>query len=277
MKFTVTTLAVFALGVGSVFAGPYYVGENLTPPNNMTLGFQETITKDTATRDRGYISSLDLRATFLASENIAIRAGLPFYMASKNVTGTKRSALGNTNIALTWMDSFTSNNKEWEFGYNLTTDAYFPTSRKTEGDTIAIANPTTDFYRFATKTTSIAPYAGMFVKHEMFSAKTNLGGAYMFRQDPAGTTDKHRIAASWQTGMSYHILPTVHLNGEYNMLVLDSASRGNGNKFRHAATPSVSAEWDSVRGALYASFPIDKDTRDLTNVASFGLNVGYVF
>jgi hypothetical protein len=55
-----------------------------------------------------------------------------------------------------------------------------------------------------------------------------------------------------------------------------ATNNGNNKAWKHAVTPSVSGNYDKLVASAYATIPLDKTTRNYTNVA-FGLNAGYTF
>ena len=275
-------IAIALLGVTSVSAAPYYVGENLQPKNNLSLGFADTPTKkDVAAgrNDTGNIAAIELKGSYGMGDSASLRAGLPFYMASKNVAGTSRNALGNINLGGVWNNSMTSANQAYTYGYSLSGDLYLPTSRKDQADTVAAVNPTTDLYKYTSKATALTPTLGAFIGQDRWSAKTNLGLAYAYLPKSANSRNNkaNHLAGTWQLAASWHATPSIHGNIEYNTIYLDSASYdGVNRKFKHAMTPSVSGNYDKMVASAFATIPLDKTTRDLTNV-SFGLNAGYTF
>ncbi|MDB5038562.1 MAG: hypothetical protein JWQ35_2090 [Bacteriovoracaceae bacterium] len=278
-------IAIALLGVTSVSAAPYYVGENLQPKNNVTLGFGDTMTKKdvaAARNDTGNIATLELKGAYSPAEKSALRLNLPFYMSSKNasLTGTSRNALGNFAIGGIWSDALSSSSAATSYGYSLSTDVFLPTSRKIEGESVARANPTTDLYKYTSKATAFTPTVGVYAQHDAFSAKTNIGLVYAYfpKSAPARHTDANHFNLAWQTAGSWHIIPNLHGNLEYNTIYLDTASSstGTGKKFAHALTPSLSGNYEKAVASAFATIPLDSTTRKVTNVA-FGLNAGYTF
>lgn len=275
----------------SVTAAPYYVGQNMGQPNHINLGFSDTPSKKAATSgrtDTGNIASIDLSANYNTSDNTSLRAGMPFYFSTKNATtsGSSRNSLGNVNLGAAWWETSSSSDKAWTFGYGLSADVYAPTARKDEANTVAMANPTTDLYRYRTRGTSVAPMAHIYASNDRFSIRTAFGGGYTLVSSKNGVpTDKNRLNINWQNAVSYHALPYLHANLEYNTVFLDTATRAETTtysyiteraKFRSALTPSVNGVWNKMLGSAYVTVPLDKPTRDYTNVA-FGLNAGYTF
>jgi len=272
-------IAIAAVGlIGSVNAAPYYVGENLKPNNNITLNFQDTMVKKTGTvagTDKANIAAFELRGAYNVTNNVPVAIGLPFYMASKDLTGTSRNGLGNGWLGLSWTDAIPTEDREMTWGYNIGLTTYLPsTGDKLEAASVAAANPTTDYYRFARKTFSIVPTAGVYMMADQFSAKLNASVGYG-RDQATGVTSRNEYTYPVQLGLSYHAMPNLHLNAEYNTIYGNKAAFGT-KKFRHAATPSISGNYEAFMGSLYASLPLDSTTRDIHNV-SFGLNAGYSF
>jgi hypothetical protein len=275
------------VGATSVSAAPYYVGENLHQQNSINLGFTDTMTKKdlSPTLSTGNIAAFNLNGGYSLNQKASVRAAFPFYMASKNVSGTSRNAIGNLSIGGGWTDNFQSSNKAMTYGYSLTADIYAPLSRKDEGLVLSSANPTTDFYRYYTRTTSVTPTIGAFISQDAFSAKTNVGVGYMYmgkktvagvNQTADGQTKASRFTYNWQLAGSWHAMPNLNANLEYNTIYLDSKTAATRAKFRHAITPSVSGNYDALLAAAYVTVPLDAPTRDRTNVA-FGINAGYSF
>ncbi len=276
MKYAIA-LALVA-GVTSVSASPYYVGKNLTPKNHVSIGFNDTLTKETApngTGERGNLVAVDLNAAYNVLPNVPVTAALPYYYANKNAAGTSRAALGNASLGLGWNNSFTSQDQAWTYGYALTLDAYFPSSRKTEAANFVLANPATELFRYTSKATSALPTLGLFASWNQLSAKVNAGFGYSYIQG-SGVTDRNRTNIPLQVAGSWHALPYLHLNGEYNAIIMDTKTAGTGKKFRHGLSPSISGNYDAFIASAYATVPIDTTTRDLHNV-SFGINAGYTF
>jgi hypothetical protein len=275
----------------SVSAAPYYVGQNVGQPNHINLGFSDTPSKKAATAgrtDTGNIAALDLSTNYNISENTGLRASMPFYFVTKNAStsGSSRNSLGNLNIGGSWWETMTSSDKAWNYGYGLSADVFAPTARKDEANTVALANPTTDIYRYRTRGLSLVPMAHVFAGNDHFTARVAFGGGYTMVQSKSGLpTDKNRLGVNWQNAVSWHALPYLHANLEYNTVIMDTATRAetinyasttDRAKFRHAVTPSVNGTIDQMMGAAYVTIPLDKPTRDYTNVA-FGINAGYTF
>lgn len=274
-----TTIALGSILVAtSVTAAPYYVGENLRTPNNITLGFSDTPTKkDVGVRDKtGNIMALELKGNYNVWESLSLGANLPFYMVSKNATttGKSKSFVGNIGLGAAWAPVMQASRMNLSWGYHLGLDAWMPTSRKLQASEVGAANPTIDLFRYQAKATTIAPRLGAFVGQDKWSAKANASYAYVY-QSGNGVTDRNRTAFTTQIGGSFNALPNLHINAEWNSIYLDKQLGGN-KKFRHAVAPSISGNYQSVAGNLFASIPLDSTTRDITNV-TFGLNVGYVF
>ncbi len=276
MKFAITLALVSATAVS---ASPYYVGENLTPKNHITLGFNDTPTKKDAgaTAKTGNIMALDLDANYNVTENVPVRLNAPIYFINKNATttSTSRNSFGNIQLGTGWNMKFVSSDQSWNYGYAATIDTYLPTSRKDEADRVAQVNPSTDLYRYATKTTTALPTLGLFAGTDIFSAKVNLGLAYS-RVSTTGVTDKNRLSMPAQVAATWHALPNLHLNAEYNAIALDTATASTGKRLRHGMSPSISGNYEALLASAYVTVPFDSTTRDLTAV-SFGLNAGYSF
>lgn len=277
-------IAIALLGVTSVSASPYYVGENLNPQNNITLGFTDTPTKKTApasTGKTGNIIALDIKGAYNVAEGTSMRADLPFYMINKNAAGTARNAVGNISIGGIYGQSYKSEDQAWTYGYTLSSDIFAPTNRKNEGGTLAAANPTTDLWKFYPRALAVTPTVGIHAGKDMFRVKSNLGGAWAYLGKKSGLpTDQNRLAINWQLAGTWHAMPNVHANLEYNTVFLDTATAqdltGKNTKFRHAVTPSIAGNYEQMLASAYATLPLDSTTRDVSNV-SFGLNAGYAF
>lgn len=283
-------LVLCVLGATSVSAAPYYVGENLNQPNHINLGFNDTPSKSSTTAGRtssGNIAAIDLRGNYNINDTTGLRVGMPFYMANKNATGgTSRNSMGNLNVGMTWWNTMTSSDKAWNYGYGLTADAYTPTARKDQSTFVASANPTTDYYRYKTRAMSIVPMAHVFAGNDSFTYRLAFGGGYTWVSSKNGQPKDHnRTNVNWQNAFSWHALPYLHANLEYNTAIMDTTTRTeiewragakDPAKFRHALTPSVNGNWDKILASAYVTVPLDKPTRDYTNVA-FGLNAGYTF
>lgn len=271
------SLATIGLVATSVNAAPYYVGENLKPSNNITLNFQDTMTKKDAAQgrsDTGNIAAIEMRGAYNVSENIPVTMGLPFYFAGKNATGTgsSRNTLGNVNLGIGWVDTMPTADREMTWGYDIRWNAYLPTSRKLESAIVATSNPSTDLHRYAAKSTTMQPQMGLFFMADQFSGKVNAGYGFTYT---TGVSDKTRNSVTGQLGASWHAMPNMHANLEYNAIFADSATFGS-KKYRHALSPSLSGNYDNFLGSAFVNVPLDSTTRDIHNVA-FGLNAGYTF
>ncbi|TVQ78047.1 MAG: hypothetical protein EA369_08005 [Bradymonadales bacterium] len=275
MKIKTLALGLGLVGLGSsAYATPYYVGSNLDPNNNITLGFMDTPTKEqTPGAGRGNIAAFELKADYFVIDRLAINMNLPFYMANAKAAGTSRSSLGNFSLGGIWADRLSSPADDLSWGYAVSLDAYLPTSRKDEAGVVAVANPTTELYRFTPKATTGHLQAGLWIGNEMFTVKGNAGYAY---SNVSGATDKARSTFTMQTAASWRALPNLAVNAEYNAIILDSKFAGAGKKFRHAMTPSISGNIDQILLAGFVTLPLDSTTRDRQSVA-FGANVGYLF
>jgi len=281
MKIALALVAV--LGASSASAATYYVGENLQTQNMINLGYSGTPVKEQGARSGSFVNALELKAAYNPIEEAHLRGGLPFYFATKDLTGTSRSALGNISLGGGYAWTAMSDDKAWTYGLAFTGDVFFPTSRKLEGGAMATINPTTDFFKYSPKTTSATPTIGGWLSSDMITAKLNVGYGYSYVQG-TGVTDHNRNTFTTQTALTWHALPNLQGNLEYNGIIFDNETKtGLGilgstatKKWRHAVVPSISGNYDNVQAALYASVPLDKSTRDITNVA-FGLNAGYLF
>jgi len=277
MKIAIAIVTI-GLAASSIQAAPIYVGENLKTQNNIGLNFQDTLTKkDVAAgrTDTGNIAAIELRAAYNVNENIPAKLWLPFYMSSKDITGTSRNAMGNVGLGLGWTNSMPTESREMTWGYSLALNTFLPTSREIEGNTVAAANPSIDLYRYLTKTTSVAPVAGLFFIADQFSGKANMGYGYSRNGASGVTTDKNGHSFTGQLATSWHAMPSLHLNAEYNTVYANAAMFGT-KKYRHSIAPSVSGNYEAFTGSIYGNIPLDSTTRDLSTVA-FGLNVGYTF
>jgi hypothetical protein len=279
-------LALLLIGTSGVSAAPYYVGQNLSQPNHVALGFQDTPTKKTlGGTSTGNIAAFDLKGNFNATEAVGIRASLPFYMTTKNANATakSRNALGNVGLGMAWNDSFALDTKSINLGYALNLDAYLPTSRKTEASTPAVANAPTDLFKYQPRATTITPIAGLWAMSDMWSAKVNAGYAYSFIQKKSGTpTDQNRNNITTQVGASWHAMPNLHVNLEWNNIIMDTSTRyettvnSKNTRWRHNLTPSVSGTYDMVIANAFVTVPLDQASRKASNVA-FGANAGWTF
>lgn len=283
MKLMTIALGIGLVGAGSAYATPYYVGQNLRPENNITLEFQDTVTKKvTDIKERGNIAAFELKADVSPIENLSLGANLPFYIASKNALGAaeSRNAMGNVSLSGSWSQALSQSSDSIAWGYAANLGVYLPTSRKDEGSTIAGANPATDFYTYSTKAMTVHPTLGVFVENEMFLAKTNVGYGYMYIKDGISAStnkkDTSRNTFTWQAAASWKAMPNLAANLEYNTIFLDKATVGNDKKFRHALAPSISGSFSGVIASAFANVPLDETTRDIHNVA-FGANIGYMF
>jgi hypothetical protein len=272
-------LAAIGLAASSVNAAPYYVGENLKPQNNVTLNFTNTMTKKDAAAgrgDTGNIAAIELRGAYNVTENVPVSLYFPFYMATKNATstGSSRNAMGNIGLGLAWVNTIPTSDREMTWGYNVGLNAWAPTSRKIEGATVAGANPTTDLYRYRDKAFTGNPTVGLFVMADRFSGKANVGYGYT-KLMRSGLTEKNLHTFNAQLGGSWHAMPNLSINAEYNTTYATKAYAGEA-KFLHAMAPSVSGNYESFTGSVFGNIPLDSLTRGVQNVA-FGLNVGYMF
>lgn len=263
------------------FSGtPYYVGENLHPQSALTLGLFDIPVKKagtTAGTKSANILMLDMRGTYALNENVITRVGFPIYFASKDLTGSSRNSFGNTNLGLIWTNDLPAHSQDWFFGYAASMDIYLPTSRETEGNSIAGANPSTDFYRYQQKAMSVTPTLGFFAKQDLGAIKTNFTYGYSYLQQTGGApADQSRNTFNWQTAATWFIWPSFHANLEYNTIFFDSETAGPRKKYRHALTPSLTGYYESFLASAFVTAPLDSTTRDATT-ALFGFNMGYAF
>jgi hypothetical protein len=272
-------LATVGLVATGLNAAPIYVGETLKPKNNITLNFQDTMSKKdvnaaTPRNETGNIAAFELRGAYNVNENIPVTLGLPFYMASKKALGStsSRNALGNVGLGLGWVDTMATADREMTWGYDLRLNSFLPTSRKDEAGVVASANPSIDLYRYSTKATTIQPQVGLFVTADQFSGKVNSGLGYTYIQD---ATDTNRLSLTGQLAGSWHAMPNMHVNLEYNAIYAEKSTFGS-DKYRHALAPSISGNFDQIIGSAFVNVPLDSVTRDYHNLA-FGINAGYTF
>ncbi len=275
-------IALALLGATSVSAAPYYLGENIQPQNNITLGFADTPTKKTTATKSGNIMALELKGNYALSNEFSLRAGLPFYSANKNATGTgdSRNSIGNIYIGGVFSNSIASADQVWTYGYALSADVYGPTSRKDEAAVVAAANPTTDLWKYYARALAMTPTIGGWIARDMFTVKANFGANYAYVGQKSGApTDQNKLALTGQLAGSWHAMNNLNLNVEYNTIYGEDSllKTAVGDKqFRHGITPSISGNYDQLLASAFATIPLDSTTRDLTNVA-FGANVGYLF
>jgi len=283
MKAVSFVLTAGLVGATSVYAAPYYVGENLTPPDHVSLGFSDTPTKKDTGSNRastGNIATIEIKANYSPMENLDIRAGLPVYFATKKATTDaqgSRNAVGNISLGGNWNQDLSQPSDIWTWGYSAGGDIYFPTSRKTESNVVAAANAGTDFYRYYPLGLTFNPSVGLYLKRDVFSAKTNVGAGFMWIQKKGSVpSDQNRMIFNWQLASTWHAHPNMDANLELNTITLDKATAETGKKFRMGLTPSVSGHYDQILGQAFVTIPLDSTTRDVANVA-FGINAGYMF
>ncbi len=281
MKFALA-IAAIALTSSVNAATPYYVGENLKPDNNITLNFQDTMVKSgafVAGNDKANIAALEVRGNYNITENTPLGVNLPFFMSSEELTSsnTKRNALGNIGITLGWVNEIPTADRGTTWGYHMSLTGWAPTSRKDEGNSVALANPTTDLYKYASKTWTGAGTFGGYMMSDQFTMKGNVGYGFMRASEglPNAATKKNGHTMTGQLGLSWHATQSVELNAEYNAAGGTSLVFGD-KKYRHAIAPSISGSYENMRAALYGSIPLDTESRDTTSIA-FGLNAGYTF
>lgn len=279
MKIQALALGLGLIGLSTAAqATPLYVGQNLNPSNNISLGITDTLTKKTDTVGRGNIAAFELKGNYEVMDRLSVGMNLPFYMANSKATrGESRTSLGNFALGATYADSLSSPADDLAWGYAVSLDAYMPTSRKAEAAFVATANPTVDLYRYNPKTTTGHAQAGLWIGNEMFRAKANAGYAFSNVSNATDPLSKSRSTFTMQTAATWQAMPNLAANLEYNSIILDSDTSGTGNKkFRHALTPSVSGSFDQILASGFVSIPLDTTTRDYQNIA-FGANLGYMF
>lgn len=280
MKLSAIALGLGIMGVSSAaFATPYYVGENLTPNNNITLEVLDTPTKGQGARDKGNIANFELKGDYKVWRDLSMGANLPFFFASSAATaGDSKAAVGNIALTGNWAQTLSDSTADFQYGYAFNLDLFLPSSRSDEAGTVAGANPTIDLFRYSPRWTTVNPTLGGFIDGDRFMAKVNVGLGYSFITEKNNTpSDKNRFNTTIQAGASWKALNWMSANLEYNTMIHDKATRGTGKRFRHALAPSVSGTWnDSVRANLFANIPLDKTTRDVHNIQA-GLGVGYIF
>jgi hypothetical protein len=296
MKIKALALAVVAVAVSSsAYSTPMYVGANLSPKNNINLGFGYTPTKKTLTggTETGTITNYALRGNYSVMENLTANIDLPFYWVSKNASAAGKSRFGMGNFALgaNWNQRMSESSDEMAWGYSVSLDAALPLARKDEASVVSAANPTTDLGRYLARTTTITPMLGAWLENEMFMAKINLGVHYHNigrKSVSVGATtvkvpsDRNRFNIPSQLGLSYKATANFALNAEYNGVFLDKASKegletgGKKTAFRQVITPSISGEFDGIAAQVYGNIPVDAATRKASSFSA-GLNVGYMF
>ncbi len=270
----------FALAIGltasAASATPLYVGQNIRPQNNITLEFQDTMTKKVGDREKGNIISFELKADFTPVENVHLGTRLPFYMANKKVleATSGKNAIGNIGVDLGFGQALSDSSDALSWGYSASINTFMPTSRNIEGGVIANANPTTDFYQYNPKTMTVGPILGLFAENEMMMVKANVGYGWSYISNAASS--KNRNTFTWQAAASWKALPNLSANVEYNNILLDKTTAGEDKKWRHAVAPSLSGNFGPLLASAFVSLPIDKPTRDFHNFA-FGANLGYLF
>lgn len=286
-------LALFIglIGATGVQAAPYYVGQNINQPNHINLGFTDTMSKKSTAAgrsDTGNIAALELNGAYNITEDLSLKGGLPFYFANKGSTGgtTSRNSLGNISLGANYVYNLTSPKDSTQYGVGLTGDIFAPTARKDEANTVAAANPTTDLYRYKARGTSLFGLVHAFVKDGQWSARASFGGAFTrIGQKASRPADENRFNINWQAAASYEAMENMYVNLEYNTVYLGKATRSDSQTYvvsteraalRHALTPSINGNWEQIMASAYVTVPLDKPTRDYTNVA-FGLNAGYQF
>lgn len=286
MKIKALALAVVAVAVSSsAYSTPMYVGANLSPKNNINLGFGYTPTKKTLTggTETGTITNYALRGNYSVMENLTANIDLPFYWVNKNAAGKSRFGMGNFALGANWNQRMSESSDEMAWGYSASLDAALPLARKDEASVVSVANPTTDLGRYLSRTTTITPMLGAWLENEMFMAKINTGIHYHNIGKKNGLpSDRNRFNIPAQLGVSYKATSNVALNAEYNGIFLDKATKeglatgGKDTAFRQVITPSISGEFDGIAAQVYGNIPVDAATRKASNFSA-GLNVGYMF
>lgn len=276
MKIKTFALAVCLtfVGMGAASAVPNYVGENITPRDHVSLNFLDVPT-DIEGLDTGNIASFEARGAWSPVENVSIRAGLPFFHATADALSGGDDSLtdiGNANMGVNWHMMASSPTDPMQWGYAVSLDAYLPTARDNLTGSVATSNPTTELYRYSSKTTSVVPTAGLFLEQDMFAAKANVGFGYGYNDDTedSSTSFPIQVATSWRA------TPQLSANLEYNTIILDDDSAGTGDNFRHALTPSVSGDFNNLLASAFVTVPLDSDTQDIGNF-SFGAEAGWAF
>jgi len=276
--FFYSLIALIGLSFNHVVASPYYVGENPTPDSTVNLNFTNTVTEARGTLDSGNIAAFELRAIGQVGPNVGLLGGFPFYSASENAVGSGgENALGNINLGFNWNQSLSKTTDVFRWGYFGAGDLFLPSSRSTEGNTVAMVNPTADLYRYLPYATTFNPRVGVFASQNYWSAKANLDYAYSYvSRNSFGSNDKNRNSFRMQTGGSWHPMQNLNVNLEYNTIWLDDATSDQRGSFRQALVPSVSGIYNKMVGNAFVSIPLDAPTRDLATLA-FGLSGGYQF
>ena len=285
MKLKAIALTVAAVVVSaSAYATPIYVGQNLTPSNNVAFGLGYTPTKKSFnTVETGTLMNYALKGDYNVMENLSLGLDLPFYWASKKATQTKsRFGMGNLGFNTNWNQRLSETTDDFGWGYSVSLAAYTPTATRAESGAIVTSNLALDLPRYARGWTSITPTAGLFVENEWFMAKTNIGLAYsMIRKKYAGG-DKNRFNTPAQLGVSFKAMPNLAINAEYNALLLDKKTQAataigtDSRRLRQVISPSISGEWSGVMAQVYGNIPVDSTSRKATAVNA-GLNMGYMF
>lgn len=289
MKLFNIALGLGLLGSAAVTAAPYYVGQEAAPQNNVSLGIQFAPTKgddssiQNTTGKSGSITAFELGGDYRVMENLSLGAELPFFVASKENSGTankSKSALGNIALGGNWNMDLSNKSSDYRWGYSAALNAYLPTSRKDQAVAVAYTNPTTDFFLYSPRSTTAHAQTGLYIDADRVYAQTTLGYAHTMISKKAGfPTDKNRNLITWQTAGTYRAMANLDLNLEYNAMLMDSATRivtEKNSKFRHAISPSVSGTYENVLAQAYANLPLDAATRE-TQTVSFGATVGYMF
>lgn len=288
MKLFTIALGLGILGVSSAaFATPYYVGENLTPSNNITLEFLDTPTKDDFGGSQGNIANFELKGDYKVWRDLTVGANLPFFFASTSAAtaagGTdSKASIGNIALSGNWAQDLSDGTADYSYGYAVNLDLFLPSSRSDESAAATVANPTIDWFRYAARTTTLNPTLGGFIEGSRFLAKLNVGLGYSFIQrDNSLPSDRNRFNTTIQAAATWKAMNWLAANLEFNSIIHDKASSGaiNGenNRFRYALAPSVSGTWrETVRANVFANVPLDKPTREV-HFAQFGAGVGYMF
>lgn len=286
MKLVTLALGVGLMTMSALQAAPYYVGKQLNPENNITLGFTDTPTKSDAAltgSSTGNIAAFELKGDYNVMPNLALGANVPFYMLNKKATATgeSRTTLGNIGMTINWNTDLSTATSDFRWGYSAAVDTYLPTSKKTEAAVLAFANPSVDLYTYHTKATTVHPRLGLYFDNERFYAKTNVGYGFMYVSNgnaaSGGSNDKSRNTITWHNAFTWKAMSNLNCNLEYNAIALDTPTRAEKNtQYRHTVTPSLSGDYNNVVGQVFANIPLDAATRKIQKVA-FGANIGYQF
>ena len=283
MKHLLAILCLGFISTTTLARNPVYVGEIMKPNTRIALRVVDAPTKGGAFPSSdgiGNVLALFLKGSYAFNDNVEVRAGLPAYFQSRNTTGQSESDVGNVYVGAMWNDDLAIGSDNWAFGYTAALDVYFPTSREATGLVVAQAFPSLDFYKFVTKAISVHPMIGMIIDQKYVSLKYNVGIAYSHLLQTSGLpTDQNRITFDWQSALTWHAMDTLNVAIEYNTISLDIGTvttAAGAAKFRHSLTPSLSSWYKGFEGMLFANVPLDKSSRNLSNLA-MGVNLAYLF